>query len=185
MINKLLFILLCFLSALLVFFLYHFTGQEDGYKIETFHGVITQMAIISSALEKFGTDLGRYPTKEEGLKILVFPSEKIAKWNGPYVEIETVNGKFFKGDITKDVWGKDFVYLPPADNKKWYEIYSYGQNGYDDFGNKDDITTWKPINYRYYNVGNNIESNIYNVYILLFLVTSIAIIIYHLYLRNK
>jgi type II secretion system protein G len=169
-----------------VFFLYHLPGQEDGYKIKTFHGVTTQIAIISSALEKFGTDLGRYPTREEGLKILVLPSEKIEKWHGPYVEIETVNGKFFKGDITKDVWGTNFVYIPPSNNKKWYELYSYGQNRHDDFGERDDITTWKPIDHRYYKSDSYpIESNIYNIYILLFLITSIAIIIYHLFLRNK
>ncbi|PYI88448.1 MAG: type II secretion system protein GspG, partial [Verrucomicrobia bacterium] len=45
------------------------------------------IAELESALERFNVHMDRYPTTEEGLKVLVEPpSAEETKWRGPYIK---------------------------------------------------------------------------------------------------
>lgn len=75
-------------------------------------------ASISSALELYEIDNGKFP---ESLSVLV--------------------GKYLKKD-PKDPWGNPYNYKSPGDhNQDSYDIYSKGKDGME--GTEDDITNWK------------------------------------------
>ena len=75
----------------------------------------TQIHMLSTALELFYLDIGRYPTEEEGLKALSQKPGNLPDWGGPYLEKE----------VPKDPWGHDYVYKIPGE-KSPYDIISYG-----------------------------------------------------------
>lgn len=86
-----------------------------------------QIEMISTALDLFRADVGRYPTTEEGLKALVKKPEEVPKelWRGPYLK---------HGKLPKDPWGRPFHYFGPdseyAKSKGVdYVIISYGADG--------------------------------------------------------
>lgn len=105
----------------------------------------TKIAIrgVQSALDSFYLDVGRYPSHEEGLKILYQKQEKLPNWKGPYIE-----DKFF----IKDAWGQKLVYIAPSKVKNFlkqlrktdedinYLVYSIGANGINEKSQGDDIT---------------------------------------------
>jgi len=77
-----------------------------------------QIAIFKQALEDFATDMGRYPTAEEGLKALAERpvASDADEWDGKYLE-----------RIPKDPWKRDYVYrMVDVEN---YEIICYGKDG--------------------------------------------------------
>lgn len=64
-----------------------------------------QIRTISEALETMNLDIGRFPTKEEGLNLLFqAPTDGTPNWNGPYLN---------KG-LPADPWNKPYLYTPPA-----------------------------------------------------------------------
>jgi general secretion pathway protein G len=80
----------------------------------------TQSRMLKSALDTMRLDIGRYPTKEEGLAMLtVAPSdERIArKWRGPYLS----------EDLPADPWGTAYQYEPI--NANTVALYSLGADG--------------------------------------------------------
>ena len=86
-----------------------------------------QIQMISTALDLFRADVGRYPTTEEGLKALIKRPESIPPelWKGPYLK----NAK-----LPKDPWGNPYVYYGPDSEivrSKGYDylIISYGADG--------------------------------------------------------
>lgn len=86
-----------------------------------------QIQMISTALDLFRADVGRYPTTEEGLKALVKRPESIPPelWKGPYLK----NAK-----LPKDPWGHPYIYYGPDSEivkSKGYDylIISYGADG--------------------------------------------------------
>jgi general secretion pathway protein G len=78
----------------------------------------TQIHMLSTALEMFYLDLGRYPTEDEGLKALYERPTNLSGWSGPYIE---------KG-VPKDPWGHDYVYKSPGENGP-FDIISNGADG--------------------------------------------------------
>lgn len=80
----------------------------------------TQGRMLKSALDTMRLDIGRYPTKEEGLGMLVRPpqDERVArKWRGPYLS----------EDLPADPWGNPYQYEPVSANS--VAIYSFGADG--------------------------------------------------------
>lgn len=80
----------------------------------------TQVRMIKGALDTMRLDIGRYPTKEEGLDLLDIPpgDERTArKWQGPYL----VEG------VPPDPWGFAYQYNPVSGNS--IAIFSYGADG--------------------------------------------------------
>ena len=80
-----------------------------------------QMRSVEAALKSMRVDLGRYPTEEEGLRILVQAPEQTAggAWFGPYLD----------GEVPQDPWGRDFVYQPPANPDGSPRIGTLGADG--------------------------------------------------------
>lgn len=78
-----------------------------------------QMEALSSALDLYYLDAGRYPSSNEGLEALVRRPSGVQAWNGPYLK---------GGKVPLDPWGNQYAYRSPAEQAP-YEIISYGADG--------------------------------------------------------
>ncbi len=87
---------------------------------------------LSTALDLYEVDNGRYPTTDQGLMALIEkPSSASDSWNGAYLK---------RKKIPKDPWGRDYIYLSPGvHNIEEYDLFSYGQDGVE---SNDDIVNW-------------------------------------------
>jgi general secretion pathway protein G len=93
-----------------------------------------QIASLSSALDLYYLDTGRYPTSSEGLTALVRRPGSVAQWNGPYLK---------GGAVPSDPWSNAYVYRMPGEHGA-YDIVSYGSDGSPGgIGTAADITTWE------------------------------------------
>jgi general secretion pathway protein G len=91
-----------------------------------------QIESLSSALDLFYLDTGRYPTSSEGLEALTQKPSDVAIWNGPYVK---------GGRVPLDPWGHAYQYRSPVDHTPPYEIVSFGSDGREGgTGNAADIS---------------------------------------------
>lgn len=77
-----------------------------------------QIEAFDKALDQYRLDVGRYPTTEQGLTVLVTKPAGDKKWNGPYLSKA----------IPADPWGNPYRYRNPGP-KGEYEILSYGKDG--------------------------------------------------------
>ena len=91
-------------------------------------------ANLSSALDLFELDQGKYPTTEQGLEALISDPASggtDSTWKGPYLK---------KKKIPFDPWGKEYVYASPgSQNTESYDLSSLGSDGVE---SEDDITNW-------------------------------------------
>lgn len=80
-----------------------------------------QVRAIAASLETLRLDLGRYPTTEEGLALLVEPprGSDNAMWRGPYLDAE----------LPADPWGRPYVYAAPVEDFARPRIASLGSDG--------------------------------------------------------
>jgi len=92
-----------------------------------------QIESLSSALDLYFLDAGRYPTTSEGLGALLQRPGSVMNWNGPYL----------KGNaIPNDPWGKRYAYRSPGQHGN-FDIISYGADGQEGgTGAGADITSW-------------------------------------------
>jgi general secretion pathway protein G len=91
-----------------------------------------QIQSLSSALDLFYLDAGRFPSSSEGLTALARPISGVTAWNGPYVKGRTV---------PNDPWGHPYVYKQPGEQAP-YEIHSLGSDGQEGgTGTAADITS--------------------------------------------
>lgn len=91
-------------------------GQLDKSRITT---AKTQVDMLRTSLDTLRLDLGRYPTREEGLELLVNPPGDPAlksAWFGPYID----------GQVPRDPWGNPYHYEPPDTAQDVAEVVSYG-----------------------------------------------------------
>ena len=96
-----------------------------------------QIESIETALKMYKLDNGNYPTTEQGLQALVEPpavGTPLKNWRqGGYLE---------KGNVPKDPWDHDFIYLSPGAHGE-YDLTSRGADGEPDGeGKNKDITSW-------------------------------------------
>lgn len=89
---------------------------------------------LSTALDLYEFDNGRYPTTEQGLAALMAKpviAPEASNWNGPYLK---------KKKIPKDPWGKEYIYVcPGANNPEGYDLSSAGKDG---IQSADDVVNW-------------------------------------------
>jgi general secretion pathway protein G len=78
-----------------------------------------QMENLSSALDLFYLDAGRYPTTEEGLNALTQRPAGTSSWSGPYLK---------STGVPKDPWGHAYLYRSPGQNGP-YDVGSLGPEG--------------------------------------------------------
>jgi general secretion pathway protein G len=92
-----------------------------------------QIESLSSALDLYFLDVGRYPNTSEGLAALVKRPGSSAAWNGPYLK---------GGLVPADPWGNPYVYRSPGEHGS-YDIISYAADGQEGgTGAAADITSW-------------------------------------------
>ncbi len=79
---------------------------------------------ISSAIDTFRLDVGRYPESLEELTKKPDDEEEGKKWNGPCIKDAA--------DL-KDPWGREYQYKSPGDvNTESYDLWSTGPKGDDE-----------------------------------------------------
>lgn len=94
-------------------------GQADRAKVQTAE---TQVRMLRGALQTMRLDIGRFPSTEEGLGLLVNTPQdsKISKrWRGPYLE----------EGVPNDPWGSPFQYRLEANGSQPFTLYSFGSDG--------------------------------------------------------
>ncbi len=96
-----------------------------------------QIQSLETALQLYKLDTGNYPATEQGLQALVEPpaaGELARSWReGGYLE---------KGQVPKDPWGYDYVYLSPGTHGD-FDLLSYGADGTaGGDGKNQDINNW-------------------------------------------
>ena len=94
-----------------------------------------QISLFETALDIYRLDVGKYPTTDQGLKVLKVKPEDIEKWDGPYLP----------KDIPVDPWGNKYAYTSPGEHGD-YDIISLGADGSPEGEGEDmDIVSWKDI----------------------------------------
>ena len=89
-----------------------------------------QIEALTSSLDLYYLDTGKYPSSSEGLTALVRRPGHTTTWNGPYIKGDTV---------PLDPWGNAYVYRSPGERAP-YDIVSLGSDGRDGgSGNAADI----------------------------------------------
>jgi general secretion pathway protein G len=89
-------------------------GRADEAKVAK---AKTDIATLSSALNTFRVDNGRYPSTEEGLQALRVQPSDTTSWKGPYLE----------KDVSLDPWENPYEYeYPGASGRESFVIRSYG-----------------------------------------------------------
>ena len=93
------------------------------------------VAELESALERLYVHMDRYPTTEEGLKLLVeAPAGEDKKWRGPYIK-----------QLRNDPWGNQYQYRAPGvHHTTSFDLWSRGADGVDGGqGNGADVGNWE------------------------------------------
>lgn len=88
-----------------------------------------QLSSLKGPLESFYTDIGSYPSSQQGLGALRQPPGDLrnpAKWTGPYAS----------GDVELDPWQNPYMYESDGTT---YRIWSSGPNGQNENGGGDDV----------------------------------------------
>jgi general secretion pathway protein G len=100
-----------------------FVGTTTDAKISTAKANIVE---LENALERFNLNMDRYPSSEEGLKVLTdAPPGDESKWRGPYVKV-----------LRPDPWGNPFQYrIPGTHHASGFDLWSSGGDTGKEIGN--------------------------------------------------
>jgi general secretion pathway protein G len=92
-----------------------------------------QIQNLSTTLDLYRLDVGRYPSEDEGLEALLRPPSDAAGWNGPYVRQE---------EMLTDPWGRRYAYRYPGEHLD-FDLYTLGaDNAEGGEGENQDVTNW-------------------------------------------
>jgi len=119
-------------------------GALSGSKVKA---TKIQIENLANAVETFHLDVGRYPTQQEGLAVLLQGAQNtsspiasassvstIENWRGPYLK---------KNKVPTDEWGKPFIYEIPSKHAMGFDLYSLGADGKaGGSGDDADIGSW-------------------------------------------
>jgi general secretion pathway protein G len=127
------------IGLLAAFVVPNFIRQPDIAREGLTRAAIAGNGSLPTALKMFKVAVGRYPTTDEGLKVLVEPPSDdtlATKWkNGGGPFIDDIKG-------LKDPWGHDYIYeCPGTYNKDGFDLSSPGLDG--ESGTSDDIRNWE------------------------------------------
>jgi general secretion pathway protein G len=102
------------------------TSKIDQARITT---TKANLKILSSAVNQFRMDTGRFPTEDMGLLDLIEQPPDVMTWEpGGYLETT---------DLPLDGWGMDFIYEPYPESGKQFAIRSLGPDKEE--GTEDDL----------------------------------------------
>lgn len=92
-----------------------------------------QVDALSAAVDSFHLDMGRFPSSEEGLKVLMDRPSDAASWDGPYLK---------RRDSLIDPWGHSYLYRIPGQHGE-YDVYSLGSDNREGGeGDAADVGNW-------------------------------------------
>jgi general secretion pathway protein G len=92
-----------------------------------------QLDGLVTALDLFRLDVGRLPTREEGLAALVQRPPGLERWNGPYVR---------RTDQLLDPWGRPYRYRTPGEYGP-FDLLSLGADDRPGGAGEDrDVKSW-------------------------------------------
>ena len=92
-----------------------------------------EISSISSALDLYLLDVGKYPSEEEGLSALVERPADAERWNGPYLK---------KPEAINDPWQRPYIYRSPGEHGD-FDLYTLGaDNAAGGEGENQDVTSW-------------------------------------------
>lgn len=107
-------LILAILAALVVPRLVGRTGDAKRSK------AASDLAQLSSLLQQFQVDTGRFPSSEEGLEALRSQPADVQNWKGPYT----------MKPIPPDPWGNDYYYEWPGQSGEGsFVLASFGSDG--------------------------------------------------------
>ncbi|MFB1011069.1 MAG: type II secretion system major pseudopilin GspG [Thiopseudomonas sp.] len=93
-----------------------------------------QLEELSSALDMYHLEVGRYPAQNAGLQALIEQPSGEKRWKGPYLR---------KSKVPQDPWGNDYVYRYPGKHGA-FDLYSLGADGQPGGeGDNADIGNWE------------------------------------------
>lgn len=75
-----------------------------------------QIQALSTAVELYSLDVGRYPTSQQGLASLLTPTSE--RWRGPYIR---------KAEGVIDPWGRPYQYRSPGRSGP-FDIFTLGRD---------------------------------------------------------
>lgn len=94
-------------------------SQADKAKVQS---ADTQVRMLKGALETMRLDIGRFPTEQEGLGLLVqrpADARLAERWSGPYLDEA----------VPSDPWGNPYHYSPAPAGDHPITLYSTGADG--------------------------------------------------------
>jgi len=91
----------------------------------------SQIAQLEAAVMTYATDLGHFPTAEDGLTALVENTDGSEFWAGPYLS---------RSKLPLDPWKNDYVYVYPGTHGNEFDLFSKGEDSQE--GTEDDIANW-------------------------------------------
>lgn len=93
-----------------------------------------QVENLSTALDEFNVDVGRYPSQDEGLAALIRSPADAAGWKGPYLQ---------KKQVLIDPWSHPYNYRAPGGRNPAFDVWSYGSDGVEGgSGEAQDVGNW-------------------------------------------
>lgn len=93
-----------------------------------------QIEELSSAVDMYRLDVGRYPGADEGLQALIEQPASARVWNGPYLR---------KKKVPLDPWTNPYHYVAPGQHGK-FDLFSLGaDNAEGGEGEDQDILGWE------------------------------------------
>ena len=101
-----------------------FVGNSKDAKVAAAKASVSE---LDAAMERFYVQMDRYPTPDEGLKVLTEPpaNDEDKKWRGPYVK-----------QLRDDPWGHPYQYAcPGTHHASSFDIWSAGGDGKEEIGN--------------------------------------------------
>ena len=125
-------VVIAILGMLMLLMVSNYGKFFSGSKKKVAEMLVTKT--MEAPLMMYMSDMGRYPTTQEGLQALVrAPSGKRGRWNGPYIKDQ---------ESLMDPWKNPLQYRCPGQhNPDGYDLWSMGPGGQS--GDEDDIGNWK------------------------------------------
>ena len=104
-----------------------YLDRLESSKITT---TTAQIRMLKASLDTMRLDIGRYPTTQEGLGMLVDPPPDPilrGRWHGPYLD----------GAVPDDAWGNPYSYTYSGAGNPPFALYSHGDTSDTSKAHKD------------------------------------------------
>lgn len=128
-------IVLAILAALIGIVAFNVVGTKKKAKVGEAR---LQLGKIKGALERFNMDFDRYPTDDEGIKVL---------WDKESLSLEDGEGdedlweRYITPPTPEDPWGNEWGYRAETEHEgEPFDLWSNGPDGEE--GTEDDLVSW-------------------------------------------